>query len=37
MPLKQIIDEGPHYRFQADLWYLDDGLKVIINIYIIWI
>ena len=21
------IDEGPHYRQQADLWYLDDELK----------
>ena len=27
MPLKQIIDEGPHYRYQADIWYLDEDLK----------
>ena len=27
LPLKQIIDERPHYRYQADIWYLDDDLK----------
>ena len=27
LPLKQIIDEGPHYRYQADIWYLDEDLK----------
>ena len=27
MPLKQIIDEGPHYRYEADIWYLDEELK----------
>ena len=27
MPIKQIIDEGPHYRYQADIWYLDKELK----------
>ena len=27
MPLKLIIDEGPHYRYEADIWYLDKELK----------
>ena len=27
MPIKQIIDQGPLFRYQADLWYLDDDLK----------
>ena len=31
MPIKQIIDEGPNYRYQADIWYLDKELKKILN------
>ena len=27
MPIKQIIDEAPHYRYQACIWYLDNKLK----------
>ena len=27
LPLKQMIDEGPHYRYQADILYLDNDLK----------
>ena len=27
MPIKQIIDDGPHFRLVADIWYLDDILK----------
>lgn len=34
MPIKQIIDEGPHYRYQADIWYLDNKLKKILNMNI---
>ena len=29
MPLKQILDEGPHYRYEADIWNLDKELKTI--------
>ena len=28
IPIKQIFDEGPHYRYQADIWYLDAELKI---------
>lgn len=27
-PIKQIIDEGPHFRYEADLWHLDEVLKL---------
>ena len=27
MPIKQILDQGPHFHYQADLWYLDEPLK----------
>ena len=27
LPLKQIIDSGPHYRYQGDIWYLSEELK----------
>ena len=27
IPLTQIKDEGPHYRYEADIWYLDKELK----------
>ena len=35
MPIKQIIDEAPHYTYQADIWYLDKELKKILNINIV--
>ena len=35
MPIKQIIDEGPHYRYQADIWYLDKEIKQILNMNIV--
>ena len=25
--MTQILDEGPHYRYQADIWYLTNELK----------
>ena len=28
MPIKQIIDERPHYRYQTDIWYLDNEFKI---------
>ena len=27
MPIKQILDEGTHFRYEDDLWYLDDAIK----------
>ena len=27
MPIKQILDERPHFQYEADLWYLDETLK----------
>ena len=31
IPIKQIINEEPHYRYQVDIWYLDKELKKILN------
>lgn len=27
LPMKQIIDEGPKIRYQADIWYLNVDLR----------
>ena len=27
MPIKQILDQGPHFRYEVDIWYLDEKLK----------
>ena len=27
-PIKQIIDDGPHFRYEADIRYLDEVLKL---------